>query len=155
MKSFSIVGLSLLASVNVFASQLPNPVARYTENNGPVAPTYAWEKTCEIYADETYHATGGPAMEGTSYFSLTTYTHEIPDYATAVRAVKMAYHGVIEVGQAGPNGGGQKKFEGVLTVGAGAPLYVLLASKGFHNDRNLSKATAPLIRFIKANCFGQ
>jgi hypothetical protein len=147
--------IAVLMATGALASELPNPVAKYTKSNQPKDPMYAYRTECAIYEDRVFHVTVGTMITPDPQYTDVVYTQEIPDYATALRAVRAANKGnVIFTGPESdhlPN----ESYEGVLTIGAGAPFDVLLASQGKRNMLNLSKAAMPLIRFIQANCSGQ
>jgi hypothetical protein len=153
MKLTTIAFVLLFGALSASADDAGRiPVATFTAASGHVSPEFAYVKQCQIFRDHVLFTMTGPVIHVMPYSTGVTYTPEVPDYETADQLVRKAFHGKIVEGEMGPTDGPTQSFEGVLPLGWDGSQTVTLRTKGNRNFFNLSPATKPLIRFIRANC---
>ena len=137
-----------------FSSQMPNELARYSSNNGTVAPQYRKRFDCRIYANRVQKITTEGTAEGNVVNTPVAWTDEVPNAASLTKLVDLAAMGEVIRGP-GRIGGGLRLYEGVQTFGPGGPNPKILKAEGSYSARNTAPAAQTIIKFTDFNCIQQ
>jgi hypothetical protein len=146
-----LCSLVLLAAPSALAA----PLARYYAHSGKVTPEHRYQIQCSIFPKFVRYESKYGVAEKTTNFGKIKYTPAIPTAEALRAAIETAADGKVTTEQ-NPNSdvAGESYQANLLKTGA-EPVEVPLRSDGAQIIRNLSKATAPLVQFIAANCISE
>ena len=153
MRGFYPISLFFfLVSMTVFASELPNELTRYTSNNGSRAVRKVF--LCRVFANRVTKQTTEGSVTGSPVISDVAWTSEVANADVLARLVDRAAEGLVTYG---PRriGAGVQLYEGVQTVGSGAPKAIVLRATGGMTAKNSSSSAATLVDFTQFNCLQQ
>lgn len=151
MRNFIFV-LAAVAVNAGFASQVPNPLLTLDQASGLVPPPLTFSSNCRVYGDRVQFTIRKAQQPPKSTVKAVRYTKEVPNRNQLVRLLAEAKRGQV-VKQTAPTDGNSYHYQGIETVGAGAPKPFQLKQyySGFYAE-NASPAAKKLVRLLDVNC---
>lgn len=149
--SLAVLSLTFIAS-SAFASQMPHPLLKYTRKSANFGnPRNANTTYCSIYANKVETITLGSLGSAIPMPKSVAYTASVKNAAAVKSLILKAVRGPVTQSR-GPTDGPVRTYEAFQTLGAGAPMPVLLQLNSGINKKNTSAAAKKLVEFIDFNC---
>jgi hypothetical protein len=152
MKSIALVLVAFFGSQLALASQVPNPLLQLEAHSGLVPPPLSYSKQCRVHRDRVLITLRKAQSAPTTVSKRLRFNKEVRSVRDIVRLTEQARRGHVEKHDA-PTDGDSYHYQGIQTVGAGAPRFVEL--KQYYSaffQENTSPAAKKLVRFLDLNC---
>lgn len=148
----------ILCATSVFAA---DPILGFRSNNGPVAPKFAKEFQCDIYADHVYKNIVGKSIKSNPKFTKVSWTNEVKNSTAAKKLVIDSEGGPFVRSRLMPVGSGTEKYMGMIPARGTEKAAIILLHKQTKAEKsgkpmmietNQSQAAQKLVNFINYNC---